>query len=456
LVKEQNNKGKRKMKELVSLIKEIGGKCYLTGGAVIDKLSGKPIKDWDIEVFGVSLDKIQEALEPNGFHIDLVGKSFGVIKTKAFVDEQLVEVDLSVPRRENKIGKGHKEFFVECDPNMTIEEAARRRDLTINSIYMCMETEQVVDPFNGLADLKDGCIKATDSQTFKEDPLRVLRIAQLLPRKGNYVDDSTITLCQEMVDCFVDLPGERVFEEFKKLLLKADKPSMGLEFLKQCGWIKHFPELDNLIGCKQSEKHHPEGDVWTHTKLVVDRAAELKDNIEEDWRLAFMFGAMLHDVGKPSTTDPVKLTAYGHDSVGFKIAETFMSRITNDKTLINRVCLFVKNHMKVWIYQKTGAKLSTWKKLHNELRLDMCAWISLADHTSFKGKGEPYPPFEMAQEYFRTFGPDKIAPCLQGRHLIEVGMKPGPKIGERLAKAYKIQIEEDVSDIRVLLKRVLR
>ena len=228
------------------------------------------------------------------FTSNIVGKAFGVLKTVI----QDIEIDLSVPRRENKVGIGHKGFEVELDMAMTPLEAGRRRDLTINSMYLNMHNGELVDPFNGLDDLQNGILRATDYNTFVEDPLR-----------------------EKMTDEFYELPAERVFSEWEKLLLKADKPSMGLQFLRDCGWLKHFPELNDLIGCPQNPIWHPEGDVWVHTCMVIDQAAKLRDQLpNSDWRLAFMFGALLHDVGKPSTTTP-DLRAYGHDAAGVPIAE---------------------------------------------------------------------------------------------------------------------------------------
>ena len=248
------------LKNIVKAIEKANGKCLLIGGGVIDTILNIPVKDWDIEVYGLSYNDLLELLTVFG-KPNLVGKSFGIIK----VTVNNIDFDFSIPRIENRVGVGHKGFIVELKPELTPKEAALRRDITINSMYIDLHNGELIDPFNGQEDLFNGVIRVTNSATFTEDPLRVLRIMQILPRKGRIVDANTIELCKTMINEFDLLPKERVFEEFKKLLLKAKMPSLGLQFLKDCGWIIHFPELEALIGCKQHPKWHPEGDVWAHT-----------------------------------------------------------------------------------------------------------------------------------------------------------------------------------------------
>ena len=330
------------MDKFLNVINQAGGRPLLVGGAVIDTIQGREIKDWDIEVHGLFMDNILESLLANGYRVDAVGAAFGVLK----VQVGDLDVDVSVPRKENKVGVKHTSFTIEIDPNMSPREASRRRDLTINSIYKDLNTNEIIDPYNGLKDLENGVLKATDPSTFIEDPLRVLRIMQLLPRKGKVVDPQTIELCRSIKDQYGTIASERVFEEFNKLLLKAYKPSLGLQFLADCGWIDNFKALKDLIACEQNPQWHPEGNVFEHTKRALDMASQVKYSLPEEWHLAFMYGVMLHDVGKPSTTKE-NFTAYGHDIAGVDIAEKFMKRITNDKILIQRVKYIVLYHMRV-------------------------------------------------------------------------------------------------------------
>lgn len=416
--------------------------AYLVGGAVIDVIQGREIKDWDIEVFGASLGAISFFLKKEKLPVSLVGESFGVLKT---VYEGL-DIDISVPRKENKIGRGHRCFTAEFPSNISMKEAARRRDLTINSMSIDLSDGVLVDNYGGLEDLKKGWLRATDDETFVEDPLRVLRIMQLLPRKGKVVVPQTIELCKKMKSEFSDLPKERIFEEFSKLLLKAEKPSLGLDFLVACEWIEFFPELEELMGCQQNPEWHPEGDVWEHTLATIDIAASVREMIPEDWRLAFMFGVLLHDVGKPETTDDA-LHAYGHDKAGVPIATDFMERITNDKTLISRVISIVENHMRPGqLCHAEKVRDGAWKRLHNKIRLDVIAYVCFSDYAStkkmvFLDMTERHEPSYKALEWFDILGEKKVEPVLLGRHLIALGMTPSRSFGKILKKAYEYQID---------------
>jgi len=432
-------------------IKAAGGTAMLIGGAVIDTLNNRPVKDWDIEVYHLDLQKLEELLMELGLKFDAVGKSFGVIKTKLMVNGELVDIDLSIPRKENKIGVGHKDFQILLDPNMTFQEAGRRRDLTINAMGENLHTGEIVDPFNGLEDLKNGIIRVTDEATFVEDPLRVLRIMQLLPRKGKVVEPKTLQLCRRMVNEFTHLPKERIFDEFCKLLLKAEKPSVGFEFLRASGWIVHFPELHNLIGCPQNPEWHPEGDVWIHTMMVVDNAARLRADVPEEWRLAFMFGTLLHDIGKPDTTVLPLCTAHGHDQVGAELSKVFMDRITNNKCLTENVESIVRFHMRPGQLFRSKAGKPAWRRLHNKFRLDILGWMSKADSSGRTGRSieDKHEPSEKCFTLFETLGEKAIPPIVQGRDLIALGMTPGVEFRSILKEAYELQMEglDDAKEI---------
>jgi len=421
----------------IDTIAKKGGRCLLIGGAVIDTIQSRIVKDWDIEIYGLSLVDILSTLKELGHSFKLEGVSFGVIITKIGG----VDIDLSVPRRENKIGVGHKRFNIELDSMMTPKEAALRRDLTINSMYRDLHTGELIDPYNGLKDLHAGILRATNPDTFVEDPLRVLRIMQLLPRKGRVVEYDTKVLCSTIIDSFSELSKERVFEEFKKLLLKAERPSMGLEFLKECGWLVHFPELLDLIGCEQNPEWHPEGDVWVHTLMVLDNAAQLRRHVPEEYRLAYMFAALLHDIGKPSTTDK-DLRSPKHDTAGIPLAKTFMERITDNKFLLELVPKLVGLHMRPGQLSSGNAKLSAWKRLHLLCRLDLLGWLSKADSAGRTGRSirDKHLPSERCFQFHTSF-PEKIKPLVKGRDLIQAGMTPSPKFTTILNTAFELQLE---------------
>ncbi len=439
------------LKKAVGLLSENNCRAYLVGGAVLDALMRKPIKDWDVECYGLNFNSLSELLKKFG-KTSLVGKAFGIIKLRAGEDEY----DFSIPRRDNKIGIGHTGFSVELDPDLSIKDAARRRDLTINSIYLNLQTLEIEDPFNGVEDLKDGRIKATDPVTFIEDPLRVLRIMQILPRKGRYVDPETIDLCKSMIDEFDALPRERLFGEFSKLLNKSDGPSLGLHFLADCGWINKFPELAALRGTPQRPEQHPEGDVWRHTMIAVDNAAKLRGFIPDDWKAAYMFGMLCHDMGKPATTDPVKLTAHNHEVAGVDVANTFMHRLTNNIDLIEKTLSVVKNHRKPYILARDSSSPGAWKRLHIELPLHVAAYVTQADRSPhFANVAEEFlSETETILQKSDEFGKEKIHPALNGGYLIKKGLKPGPHFKKIISAAFEIQLDEGITDPDILYTRV--
>jgi len=438
------------LESIVEDIAEKGGASYLVGGAVIDSIRGRAAKDWDIEVYKLSISELEKVLSGYGSP-NLVGQSFGIIKLK-FED---VEYDFSVPRRENKIGLKHQDFNIELRPDIAPEEAALRRDLTINSMYIDLSSMDIVDPYHGLDDLNSGIIRHT-SYKFSEDPLRVLRIMQLLPRKGRVVAPETMDLCRALVNQYSTLPAERVFEEWNKLLMKAEKPSVGMDFLADSGWIVHYPELNSLRTTAQNPDWHAEGSVWNHTQMVVDCASLLKQYIPEEWKKPFMYGALLHDAGKPATTTK-DLKSHGHDQAGVPLAKSFMQRITAEKELADRVLNIVEYHMAPGDLSRSNAKDSAWKRLHNKIPLNIIAYMSKADAGGRAGSSlnDYHEPSEKALRFFEEYGAEPIPPVLMGKHLIEAGYEPGPIIGKLLKKAYEIQIEEKIDDKEELLKRAV-
>ena len=451
---------------VLTLVESVGGSCFLVGGSVVDIILQQEPKAWDIECYGVSMDALEEVLSE--FNPNPVGKAFGIFKLDAKLTGG-VDLDVSVPRRDNKTGKGHADFSVEPDPWMTPKEAARRRDFSFNSMSLDIRTGEIVDPVGGEADRGAGILRATDPETFVEDPLRALRAMQILARKAKVVDPATMTLIRRMVDLFPDLAKERVHEEWRKLLLKAERPSVGLEFLRESGWLVHFPELKALIGCDQNPEWHPEGDVWTHTLEVVDSAAWARDKVDPEWREAFVFGAMLHDVGKPSTTvfphhveaghfPKERLwTARGHDVAGVEPAESFLRRMTNSKVLIERATRIVREHMQPFGLWDGGAKDAAWKRLHGKIRLDVIGWMCRCDHCGRPTRqiGNPDLDHKISEHCFARFddlGAAPVQPILMGRDLLAEGFVPGPQFRVMLDRAFTAQLENESLGKAELLK----
>jgi tRNA nucleotidyltransferase (CCA-adding enzyme) len=337
--------------DLIADIKKSGGRPLLVGGYVRDYLLGVPVKDRDIEVFGLEPGKLISVCRKHG-KVMTVGAAFAVLKV-ALPDQEII--DVSLPRREKRVGDGHKSFEVHADPFMTVEEAARRRDLTINAISMDPVSSEIIDPCNGVSDLKSKVLRHIGPR-FSEDPLRVFRIIQFAARFGFAIAPETRALCAEMTEAgmLANLPRERIEEELKKLFLKGRPGQIApaLEKAYEIGiWNQLFPEIHALRGVVQDPQHHSEGDVLVHTFLAVDRAALIseRDGAGDDSRHILCLAALLHDLGKASTTkicDDGSVTAYGHEKAGIPVAGAVLSRITANLRIVDPVLALVKTHMR--------------------------------------------------------------------------------------------------------------
>lgn len=324
--------------KIANKIKENGGNLYLVGGAVRDKLLGKEVHDEDYCVTGITSEDF-EKLFPEAY---LRGKFFGVY--------DLDGKEFAMARKERKSGIGHKEFDIEIENSITIEEDLERRDITINSIAEEVLTGKLIDPFNGIEDIKNKIIKST-SNSFKEDPLRVYRVARFAAIFDFEVDENTTEMMKMLKNELNTLSKERVFTEFKKALA-SNKPSKFFNILRKAGVLDiHFKEIYNLIGSTQPEKYHPEGDSYNHTMIVVDHSAELTNNLE------IRFSALVHDLGKGITPKEMLPHHYGHDIKGVKLVEEFSNRIGVPNSWKKCGKISAKEHMRGGIFNKmTPAK----------------------------------------------------------------------------------------------------
>ncbi len=213
---------------IIHLLEAQGAAVYLVGGCVRDHLLGKKPTDFDLEVYHMSLEKLHQTLRQFG-KCDVVGKQFGIIKLF-----NLREVDFALPRIETKNGLGHRDFTVEVNPDLEIKEACRRRDFTMNAILYRVVTNEFIDPYGGIEDIKNKVIRIVDQNTFIEDPLRVYRLVQFVSRLDFQVETKTQLLCKEMIDkqMLVHLSVERIEAELKKMLL-SQKPWLGMQLLEE-------------------------------------------------------------------------------------------------------------------------------------------------------------------------------------------------------------------------------
>jgi len=408
--------------EVARTVCDAGGRALVVGGWVRDHLLGVRSKDVDIEVSGLDVERLESILAGFG-SVHAVGRAFGVFRVGG------IDADFSLPRRDSKRGPGHRGFDVTPDPALGFAAAARRRDLTVNSIGLDPLTGEVLDPHGGRRDLERRVLRATDPERFPEDPLRGLRVAQLAARLEMAPDEELLALCRALD--LSELSGERVFDEIAKLLLRAARPSIGMRFLEDTGQLRFFPELDALRGVPQDPEWHPEGDVWVHTLMVLDAAADLRGGGTEpggqdpstrppaadastdpgahdadgtthasddaarplddatgvdgatspvrdgvrsrasDGRddLALMLGALCHDLGKPATTERVdgRVRSYRHDVAGVAPTRALLGRMRAPGALVDRVAALVEHHLAPALFVKNGATAKGYRRLARKL-----------------------------------------------------------------------------------------
>ncbi len=420
-------------RRIAQAAREKGGRTFFVGGFVRDALMKRENKDVDIEIHGVSPQGIADLLDSLGERLN-IGQSFGIFGLKGY------DIDVAMPRKETLRGVGHKDFDVCVDPFIGTEKAAVRRDFTVNALMQDVLTGEIVDHFGGQEDLKNGVLRHVSGETFVEDPLRVLRAAQFAARFGFDVAEETVELCRGMrLD---SLSRERIEGELEKALLKAEKPSVFFETLRRMNRLSEwFPELEALIGVPQSPKHHAEGDVWTHTMMVIDEAAKLREKCANP--LGLMLAAAAHDLGKAVTTEFVKgdYHAYGHEMKGIPLAERFLTRITNEKKLIEYALSLVANHMRPNTAAGAGSSVKSTNRMFDEaIDPEALILIALADE---RGRITAYPsepPEKFLYERLNIYKEAMARPAVMGKDLIAAGLAPGGDFSEILAYAHKLHL----------------
>lgn len=413
-----------------------------------DTLMHRQPKDWDLEIYNLAPEQVREVLDHFG-PVNVVGEAFTVYKLGR-------HLDVSLPRRERKSGRGHKAFIIEGDPLMSVLEATRRRDFTINAILQDPLTGELIDPFQGQRDIEQRVLRAVSVETFAEDSLRVLRAAQFAARFQFEIDSDTVELCRK-ID-LSDLPAERVWVELEKLLLQSSRPSLGLEWLRRLNVLeKIFPEIQGLIGVPQDPEWHPEGDVFVHTQLVVDRARELIDDLSYARQVTVMLAALAHDFGKPATTQHIegRWRSRGHEEAGVTPTETFLDRINvhtvDGYNVRAQVVALVREHLKPGEFYKKRDEVGdgAFRRLARRCEPDLLYRVAKADSLGRNAESVPREKWygTEAQEWFieRTRElqveqrpPD---PILLGRHLLELGIQPGPTMGEITRAVYEMQLD---------------
>lgn len=382
----------KQLNKIFDRLNKYNAKALLVGGYVRDQLTNTESKDIDIEVYNISsFEKLEEILKEFG-DVNSVGKSFGVCKLQL----KNLEIDFSLPRIDSKAGSGHRGFEVAVNPDLDFKTAASRRDFTINAIGYDVKHKKILDPFNGIKDLKSKTLRAIDKDKFIDDPLRVLRAAQFCARFELKIDKELLTLCKNMVsnNLLDELPKERIFEEIKKLLLKSKKPSIGFELLKEFGtnfYTKNIYVADEIS--KQLTSN-------TNTNIIL------------------MLAALCYDYTPENTT-------------------LFIQNLTNEKELLSRVLPLIKNHDKIEVH------LNNYKlyKLATEVKIEELLILSRAIYV-YKNSSEIYEAGDKIYKKAKELNilKEKLAPLLRGENILSYGIEPSPKFSEILNLAYEAQM----------------
>jgi tRNA nucleotidyltransferase (CCA-adding enzyme) len=377
-------------------VRAAGGRAYVVGGSVRDHLMGRAVKDWDVEVYGVDEERLEKLLGALG-SVNTVGKAFGVFKCRPRGAAD--EVDVSIPRRDSKTGPGHRGIAVEGDPDLTLEEACRRRDLTVNAILFNLESRTFIDPFDGRADLSNALLRAVDTSTFLEDPLRALRVVQFCARLGFKVDPELHELCRTAP--LEELPVERVRGEWDKLLLSADQPSLGIQLARSTALLERlFPEACVFDDAGED--------------AVLDRLATTSRNLLEDEgrRLTLMLTGWLAGCSQDAvahTLDRLGVFRVGGYSVRDQVTalHAHWRDAIDTAASLRRMATHCEVHLVLGLRTAHGEQMD-------------------AVEARAAALGVLHAP---------------MPPLLMGRHLQEMGVKPGPKMGDVLRAVYDQQVE---------------
>lgn len=417
-----------------------GGRAFLVGGTVRDRLRGIEPRDHDLEVFRLAPDALAATLGAIG-KVDDVGRSFGILK----VTRDGTTVDVGLPRRDSKAARGHRGFDIHADPNLSERDACARRDLTINAILEDPLTGAIVDPFDGRGDLRRRLLRHV-TEAFDEDPLRALRVVQFAARFEFAIHPDTAARCRGLD--LRELSRERVFEELKKWLAAA-RPSAGMHALVETGALSILPELAALRGVPQDNGWHPEGDVFRHTALCLDFAASVRDDAPRP--LTMMLAVLFHDLGKATTTrlDRGRWRALGHDEAGASLARTAMERLTNESDRIAEVELLVRLHLRPGQLARDAASDGAIRRLARQCDLRMLALVAESD-----AQGRALPREQgglrewlLARAAALDVKDHAPEPLLLGRHLQSLGVAPGKAMGKILAEAFELQLDGRITSL---------
>ncbi len=410
---------------LAKTLSEAGHTAYFAGGCVRDKLLGLSPKDYDIATSATPAEVLK--LFPGS---NQVGAHFGVI----IVKHEGHHIEIATFRTDGSYGDGRRPDSVTFS---TPEEDAHRRDFTINGLFENPETGEVIDLVNGLPDLEAQVIRAigTPSHRFQEDALRLLRAIRFSTTLGFPIEPLTLAAIKDNAHLLEKISPERIRDEFSKIITSPNRRH-GLELLVEAGLIDHFlPEVLPLIGCEQPPEWHPEGDVYTHTCIMLEM-------LEPNARLELCLATLLHDIAKPPTQtfdeESNRIRFNGHDALGAEMAETILSRLKYPNSVIRDAAHMVSRHMQFMnVQQMRKAKL---KRFMSEPTFPQEMELHRVDCASSNGFTDNYIFLnEKAEEFANE--PLIPPPLVTGKDLIERGLKPGPRFKEILDEIQTEQLE---------------
>ena len=410
----------KELNKIFCKLQEHNSRPVIVGGFVRDAFLKIESKDIDIEVYNVSsFEKLEKILQEFG-SVNSVGKSFGVCKLHV----NNLELDFTLPRLDNKLSSGHKGFDVKIKPDFDFIQAASRRDFTINAIGYDVINQKILDPFNGIKDLKNKILKAVDKDSFIEDPLRVLRAVQFCARFCLTMDKKLFNLCKKMIDADMlkELSKERIFQEMKKLLLKSQKPSIGFEILKELNALKYFPQL------KEIQKKD-----WVYTLLTLDKMTSFF-TCNENTNLALMLSILCINFDN------------SHD---FSLTKKFIKRLSNKKELLEHTLTLVKSYpiLKDISPQKIDNPLLY--KLASKVNIEELLLLNKTDYL-IKNSTNSYKLFDIIKEKAENLNilNKKAPPFLQGKDILKYGITPSREYSNILNRAYEAQMNEEFNSYK--------
>ena len=428
--------------EIVKTLGEKGHEAFFVGGCVRDALLGVACEEIDIAT-SATPQEVQQAFAKTV----AVGESFGVV----LVIRGDLKFEVATFRRESRYGDGRHPESV--DYTKSPEKDVRRRDFTMNGMLYDPLSGELYDYVGGIGDIERGLVRTIGDpeKRFGEDRLRMMRAVRFASCLGFELDAAALSAIRDGAFGISVVSGERIREELVKILTRRN-PGDGLRLLSSCGLLEHFlPEVECMHGVRQPPQFHPEGDVFDHTCLIMDK---LYANTGGSYSEELAVAALLHDVGKPPTySESDRIRFNGHDKVGAKMSEDICRRLRFSKKQIRRISELILEHLK--FKDVFNMRKSTLKKFLSLPYFEEHMEMHLADCMASHGKTDAY---DFVREKVEEYGREEIKPLplLSGQDLIDLGYSPGPVFSEILGQVEELQLENQLSSREEAIGFVLK